>query len=51
MDSGAWQARVHRVTKSWTRLKRLSTHTPLVTKSQVLLILCDAAYVHDRRKC
>ena len=24
---GAWQATVHRVTKSWTRLKRLSTHT------------------------
>ena len=25
MDRGAWQATVHRVTKSWTRLKRLST--------------------------
>ena len=24
MDRGAWQARVHGVTKSWTRLKRLS---------------------------
>ena len=27
MDAGAWWATVHGVTKSWTRLKRLSTHT------------------------
>ena len=27
MDRGSWQATVHRVTKSQTRLKRLSTHT------------------------
>ena len=27
MDRGAWWATVHRVTKSQTRLKRLSTHT------------------------
>ena len=26
MDRGAWQATVHRVTKSLTQLKRLSTH-------------------------
>ena len=26
MDRGAWRATVHRVAKSWTRLKRLSTH-------------------------
>ena len=26
MDRGAWWATVHRVTKSWTRLKRLSMH-------------------------
>ena len=26
MDRGAWQATVHRVTKSWTRLKQLSMH-------------------------
>ena len=25
MDRGAWQAQVHRVAKSWTQLKRLST--------------------------
>ena len=29
MDRGAWWAVVHRVTKSWTRLKRLSMHTCL----------------------
>ena len=27
MDRGAWLATVHRVAKSWTCLKRLSTHT------------------------
>ena len=27
MDRGAWRATVHRVAKSWTRLKRLSTLT------------------------
>ena len=27
MDGGVWEAAVHRVTKSWTGLKRLSTHT------------------------
>ena len=27
MDAGAWWATVHGVTNSWSRLKRLSTHT------------------------
>ena len=27
MDRGAWQATIHRVTKSQTQLKRLSIHT------------------------
>ena len=27
MDRGAWRATVHRMSKSQTRLKRLSTHT------------------------
>jgi len=26
MDRGAWQATVHRIAKSWTQLKQLSTH-------------------------
>ena len=30
VDRGAWQAKVHRVAKSWTRLKQLSTHTHVV---------------------
>ena len=29
MDRGAWWATAHRVTQSWTQLKRLSTHTEL----------------------
>ena len=31
MDRGAWQATVHRVAKSWTQLKPLSTHEFLFT--------------------
>ena len=27
MDRGAWRATVHKVPKSWTRLKQLSMHT------------------------
>ena len=27
LDRGAWWATVHRVTKSWTQLKRLSSHS------------------------
>ena len=27
MDRGAWRATFHRVAKSWTRRKQLSTHT------------------------
>ena len=26
MDRGSWQTTVHRVAKSWTQLKQLSTH-------------------------
>ena len=32
MDRGAWWATVHRITKSWTQLQRLSTHTCRKTK-------------------
>ena len=28
-DRGAWRATIYRVSKSWTGLKRLSTHVPL----------------------
>ena len=30
MDRGDWQAIVHRIAKSWTQLKRLSTHAHLL---------------------
>ena len=33
MDRGAWRATVHGVTKSQTRLKRLSRHTHLYNKN------------------
>ena len=29
MESGAWQPTVHKVTKSWTKLKQLSMHAAL----------------------
>ena len=32
MDIGAWWAVVHRVTKSWTQLKQLSTHMVVYSK-------------------
>ena len=30
MDRGAWRATLHRVTKSWTQLKRISRHTCII---------------------
>ena len=46
MDRGGQQATIHRVTKSWTRWKRLSTHIPALqegslfsTPSQHLLLV------------
>ena len=35
IDRGAWQATVRRVTKSWTQLKQLNTHTGLSLKSYI----------------
>ena len=37
MDRGAWRATVHRVAKSWTRLKGLSTCTRLWIESLAFL--------------
>ena len=31
MDRGAWRSVVHGVTKSWTQLKRFSTHAPPIS--------------------
>ena len=33
MDRGAWQATVHGVTKSWTRLKGLSMYVVAATEN------------------
>ena len=43
LDRGAWQATVHRVTKSRTRLKRLSTntHSGAFSGSSMHLILSE----------
>ena len=35
MDRGAWRATACRVTKSWTQLKWLSTHTQLSSKGKI----------------
>ena len=32
MDRGTWRATVHRVTKSWTRVKQLSIHAVALKK-------------------
>ena len=49
MDRGIWQATVHRVTKSWTQLKQLSTHTLilppiLITATLKILTLGSARF-------
>ena len=41
MDRGGWQATVNVVTKSQTRLKRLSMHT----HAEVIKELCDTAII------
>ena len=50
MDRGAWWATVHRVTKSWIRLKRLSTDAHRKFKSSVkgmnAMILSHAGVVY-----
>ena len=40
MDRGAWRAQVHRVAKSWTRLKQLSTHvcTQILGRTSITLL-------------
>ena len=38
-DRGAWRAIIHGVTKSWTRLKRLSTHASIKKPDTVTILL------------
>ena len=42
MDRGAWWVIVHRVTKSWTRLKRLSMHTHVHALKFYLILICQS---------
>ena len=42
MDRGAWWAMVHRVTKSWTQLKRLSIHARTIVYFYQLLLVCKS---------
>ena len=44
MDRGAWWAAIHRVTKSQTRLKRLSTHVYKAIKgTSVIMWACPVS--------
>ena len=40
-DRGAWRATVHGVTKTWTRLKQLSTHTCLFIIEWEEFLMCS----------
>ena len=44
MDRGAWQARVHRVTKSQTQLKQLSTHARTHIRNVLTQSLVSLSY-------
>ena len=44
MDREDWQATVHRAAKSWTRLKRLSTHTCTIMITQILTTDLQSQY-------
>ena len=46
MDRGAWWAAVHRVTKSWTRLKWLSAHTRALVNW--ILLIRDALQISSQ---
>ena len=43
-DKGTWRAAVHRVAKSWTQLKRLSTHIKQTTNENTQGILLSALW-------
>ena len=52
MDRGAWRAIVHRVTKSWTRLKQFSMHTCMlsgITSSPLTHTYRDPLWPHTVR--
>ena len=39
-DGGSWWVKVHRVARSWTRLKRLNTHAPGKGVTRIVISLC-----------
>ena len=45
MDRGAWRATLHRVTKSWKRLKRLGTHALYAIGFWDIWFFCFSAYL------
>ena len=45
MDRGAWRATLHRVTKSWKRLKRLGTHALYSIGFWDIWFFCFSAYL------
>ena len=52
MARGTWWAIVHRMTKSWTQLKRLSTHTRTASQTsedemKPHVSVCDKPPTHD----
>ena len=48
MDRGTWKATVHRVAKSWTRLKRLSTHALVQSNSPGWRLVVRASSTSQR---
>ena len=44
MDRGAWQATVHKVPNSWTRLKGLNMHEHGLSHSQLLVLFLLTVY-------
>ena len=52
MNRGAWRATVHRITQSWTQLKRLSKHAKVVIViTMVRIAMVFAAVVDDDNSC
>ena len=47
MDGGAWWATVHRVAKSWTRLKQLSMHAEKPTSLLCLPLLLIYTFIYS----
>ena len=51
MDRGAWQATVHKVPNSWTRLKGLNMHEHGLSHSQLLVLFLLTVYSFSIFSC